>query len=499
MNLIAIDIGTTNCKVVIINGQSKVLKAFQSPTKPIQPLPGWNEQDAEEIFNSVLKLLQQAIAFCKQDNIACISFSAAMHSLLAVDENGKPLMNMLTWADLRSARYARELKQKPVAKNLYRTTGVPIHAMSPLCKLLWLQQEAKSIFAKAHKFISIKEYVFFRLFGKYMVDHSIAAATGLFDEKKLSWYKPALEIAGINPQQLSVICPAEHFETELLPAVQKKLKLKKPLPFVLGGSDGAMANLGSGLVNTTNAAITIGTSGAVRITSNKYLIDQKQRLFCYYITDCYYITGGAINNGGIALQWLVENIFKDDFKDEKKLNQLLTAALKIKPGAEGLIFLPYILGERAPVWDETAKACFVGLTATHTNMHITKAVLEGICFAVAEVLQALEETSGPVKNIYLSGGIIKSQQWVQLLADVLGKQVLVNDAADASALGAAFVGMKAIGQVKKISQAKMFLGNERIFKPNRANHLAYTKYLKIYNSLYKKLKDSFGELGFPES
>ncbi len=255
-----------------------------------------------------------------------------------------------------------------------------------------------------------------------------------------------------------------------------------------------LANLGSGITNAVNAAITVGTSGAVRITSNKYLINKKQRLFCYYISDGFYITGGAVNNGGIALQWLVEKVVKQDFKNEKKLNHLLSAAFKIKPGAEGLVFLPYILGERAPVWDENAKACFIGLTAMHTNLHLVKAVLEGICFAIVEVLQVLEETSGPVKNIYLSGGITRSEKWVQLLTDVSGKKIMVNEAADASALGAAFIGMKAIGPVNKITEAKMFLKNVKTFKPNRTNHHIYKKYLKIYSSLYKKLKDSFDEL-----
>jgi len=494
MNIIAIDIGTTNCKAVVVNGHAKVLQSFQSATKPIQPRQGWNEQDADEIVNAVLKLLQQAIVFCKAENIACVSFSAAMHSLLAVDKTGKPLMNMLTWADLRSAEYAQQLKQKPIATILYETTGVPIHAMLPLCKLLWLKHEAKNIFLKAYKFISIKEYVFFKLFGKYIVDHSIAAATGLFDEKNICWYDEALKIAGITTEHLSALFAAEHYEIDILPSIKKKLKLKDTVPFVLGASDGALANLGSGITNATNAAITVGTSGAVRITSNKYLIDKKQRLFCYYISDGFYITGGAVNNGGIALQWLVENIFQEDFNDEKKLKAFLTAAIKIKPGAEGLIFLPYILGERAPVWDEKAKGCFIGLTAMHTNLHITKAVLEGICFSVVEVLQALEETSGRVKNIYLSGGIIKSQNWVQLLADISGKQIMVNEAADASALGAAFIGMKAIGSIKKITDAKMFLKNVKTIKPNAAHHRAYKKYVRIYNSLYEKLKDSFGEL-----
>ena len=188
MNVIAIDIGTSNCKAILVNEKGKVVKTFESSTKPIIPKPGWNEQNADVIFNAVFKLLQQSFSFSKEKNIACVSFSAAMHSLLAVNKKGKPLMNMLTWADLRSAKYAQELKQKSIAKELYKVTGVPIHAMSPLCKLIWLKHESKKVFKNAHKFISIKEYIFFKLFGKYVVDHSIAAATGLFDERNICWY-----------------------------------------------------------------------------------------------------------------------------------------------------------------------------------------------------------------------------------------------------------------------------------------------------------------------
>lgn len=499
MNIIAIDIGTSNCKAVVVDSKAKVLQSFQSSTKPIQTKPGWNEQNADEIFNAVLTLLQQSLNFCGEANVACVSFSAAMHSLLAVDKNGKPLMNMLTWADLRSTKYAHELEQKPIAKKLYATTGVPVHAMSPLCKLIWLKHEAKNIFNKAYKFISIKEYIFLKLFDKYLVDYSIAAATGFFDEKKLCWYDKALNIAGINAEHLSELFPVEHYETDLLPSIKDKLKIKNNIPFVLGASDGALANLGSGIINATNAAVTVGTSGAVRITSNKYLIDKKERLFCYYITDGFYITGGAVNNGGVALQWLIEKVFENDFKDENKFKSLLKKATAIQPGANGLVFLPYILGERSPVWDENAKGSFIGLTSLHTKAHIIKAVLEGVCFSIVDVMKALEETSGSIRKIYLSGGIIKSDEWVQILTDISGKEILVNEAADASALGAAFIGMKAIGKVKNINEAEMFLENVKTFKPNKSNHVVYKKYFEIYSNLYKKLKPTFDELALLNS
>jgi gluconokinase len=494
MNIIAIDLGTTHCKAVIINTEGKVLKTFQLATKPLQPKPGWNEQNADEIFNAVVKLLQQSFSFCKEKNVACISFSAAMHSLLAVDKSGKPLMNMLTWADLRSAKYAHELELKPIAKKIYETTGVPIHAMSPLCKLIWMKHESKKIFDKAFKFISIKEYIVFKLFEKYIVDCSIAAATGLFDEKNICWYDEALNIAGITEEKLSELVSIEHCETELLPAIKTKLKTKNKIPFVLGASDGALANLGSGLFDAKNMAVTIGTSGAARITTNKYVIDKQQRLFCYYIDKEMYILGGAVNNGGVALQWLIEKILQQNFKDEKVFKKIFKESTQVKTGANGLIFLPYLNGERSPMWDENAKGALIGLTSSHTQANIIKAVLEGICFALLDVINAVEETSGSIEKIYLSGGIIKSKEWAQLFANISGKNIVINDAADASALGAAFVGMKAVGLINDFTKSNLFLKEIEQFKPDKKQNAVYKKYFSIYNELYDKLKDSFEKI-----
>ncbi len=489
--IIAIDLGTTHCKAVIINTKGKVLKTFQLATKPIQTKPGWNEQNADKIFDAFLKLLKQSFSFCNVENVACVSFSAAMHSLLAVDKNGKPLMNMLTWADLRSAKYAHKLKAKPIATKIYETTGVPIHAMSPLCKLIWLKHESKKIFDKAFKFISIKEYIFFKLFGKFIIDHSIAAATGLFDEKNICWYDEALNVAGITTNQLSQLVSTEHYETELLSDIKNKLKIKSTIPFVSGASDGALANLGCGLFNAKNMAVTIGTSGAARITSNKYIIDKQQRLFCYYIQEHMYVLGGAVNNGGVALQWLIEKVLQKNFKDEKVFKKIFKEAAQIKAGAEGLIFLPYLNGERSPMWDENARGALIGLTSFHTQATIIKAVLEGICFALLDVINAVEETSSTIEKIYLSGGIIKSKEWVQIFSDVTGKKIIINDAADASALGAAFVGMKAVGLLDNFSKSNLFLKEIKLIKPDKKQHTVYKKYFIIYKELYAKLKDSF--------
>jgi len=286
----------------------------------------------------------------------------------------------------------------------------------------------------------------------------------------------------------------EHCETELLPAIKTKLKTKNNIPFVLGASDGALANLGSGLFDAKNMAVTIGTSGAARITTNKYVTDKQQRLFCYYIDKEMYILGGAVNNGGVALQWLIEKILQQNFKDEKVFKKIFKESTQVKTGANGLIFLPYLNGERSPMWDENAKGALIGLTSSHTQANIIKAVLEGICFALLDVINAVEETSGSIEKIYLSGGIIKSKEWVQLFANITGKNIVINDAADASALGAAFVGMKAVGLLNDFIKSNLFLKEIEQFKPDKKQNAVYKKYFSIYNELYDKLKDSFEKI-----
>ena len=188
------------------------------------------------------------------------------------------------------------------------------------------------------------------------------------------------------------------------------------------------------------------------------------------------------------MQWLIEKVLQKNFKDEKVFKKIFKEASQINAGAEGLIFLPYLNGERSPMWDENARGAFIGLTSFHTQANIIKSVLEGICFALLDVINAVEETSGAIEKIYLSGGIIKSKEWVQLFANITGKNIVINDAADASALGAAFVGMKAVGLINDFTKSNLFLKETEQFKPDKKEHVVYQKYFKVYKELYSNLK-----------
>jgi gluconokinase len=503
--IIGIDIGTTNTKAVAFTNKGEVLASAGAAYTAISEQPGYHELDPVQLLEAVISVLKEVTGDLKEmpdaapgpGGLAGISFSAAMHSLIAVDGMGAPLTRAITWADLRSRPYAEALKASAAGKRIYRQTGTPVHAMSPLCKLLWLKDKKPDIFAKAARFISIKEYIWWRLFGKYQVDHSIASATGLFDIYTLNWYGESLDLAGITPSHLSMPVPSTHSESALLPEYKDSLGLPASLPFIIGGSDGCLANLGSLAVRPGETALTIGTSGAVRMTAAAPQYDPKERIFNYILTDNLFVCGGATNNGGGAVQWFIgqfpgrQDIPGGDQNDRHAgVGEDLTAeAGTVEAGCDGLIFLPYLLGERAPIWNANARGVFFGIRSEHEHRHFMRAVIEGISFSLYQVGASLEETIGPIQHIYASGGFIRSKTWLQMIADVFNRRVYVTNVADASAIGAVILGFYALGMIREPGEATGMIRVHETYEPDEDRHRIYMENYSVYTSLYERLKD----------
>ncbi len=482
--IIAVDLGTKHTKIVIINEQAQLFQTFKAPVISVQDEYGKHEQDAELIYQSVLELLRQSLYTLNSEDVACICFSAAMHSLLAVDDGGTPLCNALTWADSRSKFYAQQYRATAAGLNIYKYTGTPVHSMSPMYKLLWMKNEIPEIFNKAAKFISIKEYIFYRLFGKYIIDEGIASATGLYNIYDHAWHLPALQLAGIDALKLSTVVPATHIECTLLPQVQNGLGITVQIPFVIGGNDGCLANLGCGAAGHNVAVLTVGTSGAVRLTIAPPQPENANGLFRYLLTDKIYVTGGPVNNGGIVLQWFAENFLGLSLLEKNNIDTIMQLAAEAKPGADDLLFLPYLLGERAPVWNEDATGMFYGLRIRHSKTHLTRAVVEGISFSLLQILKEIENDLPAVQSVYVSGIVTQSYWWMQLIADMFGREIILNNVADASAMGAAFMGMYATGIIKELNEVSKFVQPSKRFVPDAEVHGIYKEKFEIYKQLY---------------
>lgn len=465
--IIGCDIGTTNVKCVAFDTVSGSILASHSESYEMQhPHPDWSEQDPEEIFLAACKTIKKTTGFCKdKGELAGISFSAAMHGVLALDKKGKHLTGLIIWADNRSSDIAVKLRASQTGKKIYQHNGTPIHAMAPVCKLLWLKQNEPDIYRNASRFVGIKEYVIYRFTGKFVIDYSIASATGMFNIRELKWDEYTLRKLKLKSEKLSEAVSPYHIEK--LPA-DNPANLPEGTALIMGASDGCLANLGSGAIKTGSMAVTIGTSAAVRICSDRAYSDPAMQTFCYVLDQKNYIIGGPSNNGAVIFEWLMNYFFPG-----KEYDEVFEQASDVEPGSDGLLFYPYLLGERAPMWSSSIRGGFTGLDIRHTLPHFARAVMEGILlnlYSIGKIMMEMQE----IDTIYANGGFARSPVWVQMLADIFGKKVVLNETVETGSVGAAMVGLKALGIYKGFSEMKSFTSVGREFEPDLDNHKIYS-------------------------
>lgn len=485
--VIGLDIGTTSVKAVVFHMNGKVKAEAEKLNETYYPEMGWAEQDPDELERSAVQALKLVIgeAGIKKEQITAIGLSCAMHSIICVNEAGVPLSRALIWSDGRSSDIAERM-QATDGPEMYARTGVPIHPMSPLLKLMWMKETGYEPYEKARYFMSVKEYILMKWYGEIVADYSMAAASGLMNAESLQWDPQALELAGVTLEQLPKIVPPTETLSGLPPELAAEMGLDPQTPVVLGAADGQLANLGIGAIAAGEVALTVGTSGAIRQFTKGYHVNEKRETFSYAFSDEYSIIGGPTNNGGIALQWLKELVnYPGDY------TEFIMEAEKVKPGAGGIIFLPYINGERAPIWNQKATGNFYGVSITHKQEHFIRAVLEGITFNLYQIDEALERMAGKSDTIYVNGGLARSPIWLQMLADIFDKKVYVAETHHSSAWGAAWTALVAVGKADSFEQIKETVVLGEVISPNRDTHLTYQKIYGRYKSLAKDISAHF--------
>ena len=496
--IIGMDIGTTSTKAVLYGDDGKVYSHANEGYPLYRDATGMAEEDQNEILEAVTKALQQVVSHIdfKEDTLKGVSFSSANQSLIALDKDHQPLTRIQTWGDTRSTKYAQQIKNSDRGQAIYEKTGTPIHPMSLLCKIMWLKNEKPDIYEKAAYYCGIKEYVFYRLFGVWQMDISVASCTGLFNIFEQKWDQEAMEIAGVTEKQLPPVVDAYHQFSGLKEEVAKITGCPADTTFIQGAFDGALSNLGVGAIDNGVVAVTIGTSGAVRIVTDHPVTDPKGRIFCYAVDKDHYVVGGPVNNGGDVFRWARDNLFDSEKSTAALLHKnaydLLTEiAAQVPAGSDGLLFHPYLSGERAPIWEANARGSFFGLTQMHTRAHMVRAVLEGIVYNLYTVLLALEEVVGQPKEILATGGFARSQLWRQMLADVFERPVTIPQDFESSCLGAAVIGMKSLGMADDFNVVKQFIGETSTYDPNPENFDVYRELVPIYIRLTRQLRPEY--------
>lgn len=499
--VVGVDIGTTSTKAVVYDAAGQVRGHGIVGYPLLTPSMGVAEQDPGEIFAAVLTALRQAVAAAGPDRarVRCVGFSAAMHSLIAIDSRGEPLTRSITWGDTRSAPWADRLRDEMNGHAIYLRTGTPIHPMSPLAKLIWLRNEQPELFRRSARFAGIKEYIFYRLFGRWLVDYSLASSTGLFNLRSLDWDPEALEVAGISADQLSQPVPPTHHLEGLPTNIADQIGLPPGTPFVVGANDGVLSNLGVGAIRPGDVAVTIGTSGAMRTVVDRPRTDAAGRTFCYFLTDRHWVIGGPVNNGGIAFRWVRDELAAAETETAKRLGidpyEVLTrVAARVPCGCDGLIFHPYIMGERAPWWNAAMRGSFFGLAVHHRKEHMIRAVLEGVIFSLYTILPAVEALVGQTRVIKATGGFARSGLWRQMLADIFDRNVAVPESFESSCLGAAVLALYALGEVDSIDVVEDMVGMTHRHQPVPENVCAYAQLAPIFAALPSKLADEYARI-----
>jgi gluconokinase len=490
--VVGVDIGTTATKVIAYDA-SGAARASASTDYPLrQPEPGAAVQEPHEVAAAVRGGVRAVVRQLDGVRVAGLSFSAAMHSLLGLDGDGNPLTPLITWADTRAAAQADRLRDEGRALELHKRTGTPVHPMSPLVKLMWLRESDPELHGRAARWVGIKEYVLGRWCGSDVVDHSVASATGMLALDTLDWDAEALDLAGVSRDRLPDPVPVTTVLSTLTKDVAADLGLPEGTPMVIGASDGPLANLGIGAVHPGQTACSIGTSAALRVIVEKPAVDENGGVFCYAFVPGRYVVGGALNNGGVVLDWLGHALAPELGEDSE--GAMAELAAKAPAGSDGLLMLPYLLGERAPRWSSLPRGAYVGLTRAHRREHLTRAALEGVCLQLSLVMASMDAAGIEVRQLRATGGFARSSFWRQLLADVLGIPVNFPTSHEGSAFGAALLGMQALDLVPSIDVAADFVTIDSTLEPDPRTAELYRQLRPVFGNLFDALAPTFAEL-----
>jgi gluconokinase len=489
--VVGVDIGTTSTKAVAYDSAGRPGPSASAGYPLDEPAPGYAEQDPDAILEAVCSTLNEV---CSQVNgpIAGIAFSSAMHSLIGLDPDGRPLTPSITWADSRAIAQAERLRASPRGLSLHRRTGTPVHPMSPLTKLIWLHDQEPKLCERVGHWVGIKDYVLLHMCETLVTDHSMASGSGLMDIHRLAWDDEALRLAGITADQLPELVPTTSVLPSLSAEVAKRCGVDQTTPVVVGAGDGPLANLGLGAVHPGVAACSIGTSGAIRVIVERPGVDPLGGVFCYALTEQRWAVGGAINNGGVVLQWAGDTL-APDLGDEPEA-ELLRVAGEAPVGSGGLIMLPYLLSERAPHWSALPRGAYVGLTREHERRHLIRAAIEGVCQQLSLVLHSVRAAGNEIREVRATGGFARSELWRQMLADVLGLPVSFTTAHEGSSFGAALLGMQALGIVESIDVAADLVEIESTVRPDPFAMATYASMQPVFAELYDALVPAFASL-----
>jgi len=490
--VISIDLGTSSVRACLVTSDLSILFYAQQSVDLLTEIDGKAEQIPTQVLDASFQVIKEITEYAKEQNhpILAISFSNAVSSLLQLNTDYQPVGNFLTYADTRSFKEAENLR-KQYPSDFFKNSAVPLHASYWLPKILWLKKN-NLLKSSCKYFCTIKDLLVFRLTGQFVTDQSNAIATGICNAKTLDWHPDFLEIMGLDPDRFPKISPTIK-TLDLLPEIKSFLGLPANVLLVLGATDGVLSSLGAGAVSPGQVTTMIGSSGACRIAANKPLLNKENVTWSYPLADGIWIRGGAMNSGGLVAEWLFDSFYPDlEMSDQKTKFQKVFYEIKNIPAtSEGLVFLPYIFGERAPIWDEKARGVFFDIHERHHRSHFARAVFEGIIYSLFSIFEVIQTDNLDEIEIRATGGYTRSDEFLQIQADIFNHEIKVPDDHEGSSIGAAALAFFSLGKFKNLRAASDLVGIKKVIKPNENNRIPYQESYLKFKSLYYALKPEF--------
>ncbi|MCD6195680.1 MAG: xylulokinase [Staphylothermus sp.] len=499
------DIGTTGDKAALFDISSgTIVASVMESYETIYPQTLWAEQDPLDWWRafkiSTQKLLKTTRINLK--DIVAVSFSGQMMACLPISKKGEPLSKAIIWMDQRSIKEIEYIKNRIPENEFYRITGNRLSPTYPIAKILWLKNNRPQIYEHTHMFLQSKDYIVMKLTNTFQTDYSDASLSGMMDIVKREWATDLLDVLGIDTNKLPSIKSSLYIVGEVTFEASRETMIPYGIPVVLGGGDGACATLGARAVEPGDTYNYIGSSSWIAVVSDKPAFDPKMRIFnLAHIDPRYYSPAGTMQTAGASLKWFKDNVFlmeriSAEYVGLSPYELIDREASRSSPGSNGLIYLPYLMGERSPWWNPYARGVIIGLTLRHTRNDIARSILEGIGYNLKIILDVLKEnTRGINEPIVLIGGGARSKLWPVILSSIYNASTaLVKYPEESTALGAAIAAATATKHYKDLTEIRHINELVEIKRPEPDAVKTYEKMYRIFIKSYQSLIDIFTDL-----
>ncbi len=494
--ILAHDLGTTGNKATLYDKEGRLVSSAFYGYETEYTHTNWAEQNPEDwwqaVCGSTQKLLQQTKI--GGDNLACIVFSGQMMGCVPLDKQAKPLRKAIIWADQRSVVQERWLAERVAPEEVYRLTGHRLSASYSLEKILWIRDNQPDIYRETYKFVHAKDAMIARLTGSFVTDVSDASGMNLYNLDRGRWSERIMEAVGLNPAQLPDVHPSTTVAGEVLAAVAEEVGVAAGTPVVIGGGDGACAAAGAGVVREGSAYNYVGSSSWIPITSAQPIYDPAQQTFTFgHVVPGKFMPTGTMQAAGASYQWTRDQLCPPEVQAAKTLGlspyELMNLTADSSPvGANSLIFLPYLMGERSPRWNPKARGGFIGLTIRHNRADMIRAVLEGVTMNLAIILDTFTGQGTQIEAMRVIGGGARGRFWNQIMADIYGMPVQrLAILEEATSMGAALTGGVGVGLYPDFSMGEEMNRVVEVIEPNPAAQAAYARIRPVFEATYQAL------------